>query len=93
LLLIDENGQTTRYTYDILNQLTKVKYPDDDPVTYTYDPVGNRLSAGGVNYSYDNAKRLIQVGGVPYDYDANGNLSSVGESVYYSTYSGHGMPA
>jgi len=79
----DENGRTTRYTYDDLNQLTKVEYPDDDPVNYTYDPAGNRLSAGGVSYSYDSANRLIQAGSVPYGYDDNGNLLSVGESVYY----------
>ncbi len=79
----DENGKVTGYTYDNLNQLTEVQYPDTGSVTYTYDPVGNRLSAGGVSYTYDSANRLLQVNTTPYGYDANGNLLSVGESVYY----------
>lgn len=83
LSITDENGGITSYTYNQLSQLTKVEYPDNHQVTYTYDPVGNRLSAGGTNYSYDSANRLIQKGGIPYNYDPNGNLISVGEAVYY----------
>jgi len=60
-----------------------VEYPDGSSVTFTYDPVGNRLSAGETNYTYDSANRIIQMNGTPYEYDANGNLLSVGESVYY----------
>lgn len=55
----DEQGKTTRYTYDNLYQLTKADYPDGQSMEYTYDPTGNRTSAGGVLYTYDDANRLI----------------------------------
>ena len=33
-----------RYFHDDLDRLVRVEYPDGIAVTYTYDPVGNRLS-------------------------------------------------
>src|SRR5437868_5019900 len=32
------------YSYDALNRLTSVVYPDGTTVTYTYDAAGNRLN-------------------------------------------------
>ncbi|MCG9969970.1 hypothetical protein L9W92_18420, partial [Pelotomaculum terephthalicicum JT] len=78
----DEQGNTTQYTYDDLYQLTRVEYPDDQTVNYTYDPAGNRTSANGVTYTYDNANRLIQAGADTYAYDLNGNLTSVSDATY-----------
>ncbi|QUI20894.1 hypothetical protein HZI73_00585 [Vallitalea pronyensis] len=37
-----ENGQRTTYTYDQLNQLTNVIYPNNMEETYRYDIAGNR---------------------------------------------------
>ncbi|MDA8064621.1 MAG: DUF2380 domain-containing protein [Thermaerobacter sp.] len=44
--------------------------------TYTYDPVGNRLSADGVQYTYDAADRLTSDGTYTYAYDDSGNVTS-----------------
>lgn len=37
-------GSSVAYTYDSLNRLTRVTYPDGTTIAYTYDPAGNRLS-------------------------------------------------
>jgi RHS repeat-associated protein len=44
---VERNGgssETTMYTYDGLDRLATVKYPDDRVVIYSYDAVGNRTS-------------------------------------------------
>jgi len=48
----EANGDITTYEYDKLYRLTKVVYPDGRTVTYTYDPVGNRLSMNGTKAIY-----------------------------------------
>ena len=67
---------TSSYTYDALSQLTKATYPDGTNETFAYDPVGNRLTAGGIAYAYDAANRLLKAGSVTYAYDNIGNLST-----------------
>ncbi|WP_099192679.1 RHS repeat-associated core domain-containing protein [Tepidibacter mesophilus] len=77
-----ENGQTTAYTYDKLNRLKTVKYPDKGLEVYTYDNAGNRTEKKiGYNkdtYSYDENNRLTQSIEnritTEYKYDKNGNL-------------------
>ncbi|MCH5345429.1 MAG: hypothetical protein J1E64_15520 [Acetatifactor sp.] len=53
----------TRYTYDTVNQLTKVEYPSYTEELY-YDKAGNRSRrvAGGVEeiYRYDSLNRLTE---------------------------------
>ncbi|MDE7417716.1 MAG: hypothetical protein K2N44_15670, partial [Lachnospiraceae bacterium] len=74
------NG-TTRYTYDTLNQLTRVQYPSYTEELY-YDRAGNRTkrTAKGVEelYKYDPRNRLTEYtkGGVTtqFTYDNAGNL-------------------
>ena len=47
LTQVETNGgapETTTYTYDDLNRLSSVTYPDDTSATYSYDAVGNRIS-------------------------------------------------
>ena len=36
---LDANGNTIRYTYDILDRLTRVQYPKGDDDTFTYERV------------------------------------------------------
>ena len=76
----EANGDITTYEYDKLYRLTKIVYPDGRTVTYTYDPVGNRLSMNDngnvINYTYDAANRLLQAGNVTFAYDNNGNTIS-----------------
>lgn len=61
--------------------------PADTHASFTYDPVGNRLShtdfEGTTTYAYDAADRLISVTApdasvTPYGFDANGNQVSAG---------------
>ncbi|MGQ0600486.1 MAG: choice-of-anchor Q domain-containing protein [Anaerolineales bacterium] len=70
------------YTYDPLNRLTRAQYPDNSFFAYTYDAVGNRLSAATITsttvYTYDDANRLTNAGGVAYAWNANGNLLNDG---------------
>ena len=64
--------------------------PSDLNTTYTYDPVGNRLTS--VNYqgtttsAYDTADRLTSAAGpggtTPYTYDLNGNELTAGSATY-----------
>ncbi len=74
------------YSYDALNRLTGVTYPNGDAAAYSYDANGNRLtqSQNGVltNYTYDDAGQLLSDGATSYSYDANGNLISAGATSY-----------
>ena len=73
----------TRYTYDSLNQLTRVEYPGYTEELY-YDRAGNRrrrVSAGvEESYKYDPANHLTEYtkGGVKttFTYDNAGNLTA-----------------
>jgi RHS repeat-associated protein len=78
LTQVETNGgapETTTYTYDDLNRLETVTYPDGVAVAYEYDPVGNRTrettrSAAGVIVSDKRAA-----------FDAINRLSSITDSV------------
>ena len=78
--------QTINYVYDPLNRLKEANYPDGIYYHYSYDKVGNRLTASDqystTTYTYDDANRLASVNGVQYTYDANGNLLSDGVNSY-----------
>jgi RHS repeat-associated protein len=84
---IDAKNQTTYYTYDVMDRLLNVSPPDANETTYTYSPIGTKLSARNneVNYSYqyDGLLRLTQVMDwrfnktVRYAYDAVSNLTSM----------------
>ncbi|MEV0681664.1 LamG-like jellyroll fold domain-containing protein [Actinosynnema sp. NPDC050436] len=66
---------TSTYTYDKAGRLTKW---DDgtNPVTYTWDDNGNRLSAGTVTATYDQRNRLLTSGNSTFDHTARGTLQS-----------------
>ena len=84
---------TTYYTYDSINQLTNVKYPDYEEQLF-YDKAGNRskriVNDVTEHYLYDKRNRLIrQVFQQPtgttakhYIYDNAGNLMNDGEKIY-----------
>jgi RHS repeat-associated protein len=77
---------TITYTYDPLYRLTAADYSDGKYYHYTYDAVGNRLTASDqssvTSYRYDDANRLVEGDGVPYTWDNNGNLLSDGKNTY-----------
>ena len=84
---------TTYYTYDSINQLTNIKYPDYEEQLF-YDKAGNRskriINDVTEHYLYDKRNRLIrQVFKQPtgttakhYIYDNAGSLMNDGEKVY-----------
>jgi RHS repeat-associated protein len=65
---------TSNYTYDPLYELTQVTQSTTTTETYSYDPVGNRLSSLGVSpYSVNTSNELTSIPGTTYTYDDNGN--------------------
>ena len=62
---LDANGHTLRYTYDKLNQLTRVQYPKGVDDAFIYDALSRRTSVtdaiGTVTYQYDAVGRIIRV--------------------------------
>ena len=65
---------TSNYAYDAIYELTNVTQGTNTTESYTYDPVGNRLSSLGVSpYSYNASNQLTAKPGVTYTYDNNGN--------------------
>lgn len=57
------------YTYDTLNRLLSATHPTlPTPETFSYDPVGNRLSASGVTANFDAGNRLTEETNFTYTY-------------------------
>jgi RHS repeat-associated protein len=69
------------YGYDRLYRLTDV---DDvsGAASYTYDPVGNRLTASATAFTYDRADRITAAGAASVNVDANGNLTANGADTF-----------
>lgn len=65
------------YTYDALYQLIRATHPQpaNPTETFTYDPVGNRITSHlSSSYIYDAGNRLLEDDSFSYSYDDNGNL-------------------
>ena len=71
-----EHGNYT-YQYDELYRLTGATSPSDTE-SFTYDPVGNRLTSAGVegSWAYNENSELLSYDAVSYEYDANGTITS-----------------
>jgi RHS repeat-associated protein len=68
------SGVASNYAYDNIYQLTGVTQNSTTTESYTYDPVGNRLSSLGVSpYSNNASNQLTSIPGTTYTYDNNGN--------------------
>ncbi len=79
------NGVTSNFTYDPLYELTQVTQGASTTESYSYDPVGNRLSSSGVpNYNYNSSNELTSNSTGSYTYDANGNTLSDPSGKSYS---------
>src|SRR5277367_3679611 len=80
-------GVTSNYTYDPLYELTQVTQATNTTESYSYDPVGNRLSSLGVSpYSINSSNELNSIPSATYAYDNNGNtltkVTSAGTTTY-----------
>ena len=80
-------GVTSNYTYDKIYELMQVTQGTNTTENYSYDPVGNRLSALGVaSYTYNPSNELTITSTGTYGYDANGNETSKTDSTGTTTY-------
>jgi RHS repeat-associated protein len=68
---------TSNYTYDPLYELTQVTQTTNTTESYSYDPVGNRLSSLAVSaYANNSSNELTSTSAASYAYDANGSTTS-----------------
>src|SRR5262249_53898392 len=79
------NAGVSNFSYDSTYQLTGVTGPS--PESYTYDPVGNRLTSQNVsNYAYNTSNQLTTAGSAMYTYDDNGNTRTKMDGTGATTY-------
>jgi YD repeat-containing protein len=79
------NRATSNFSYDNAYQLTSVT--GTNPESYTYDPVGNRLSSQlAATYSYNSSNEVTAAGAVTYTYDDNGNTLTKTDATGTTTY-------
>ena len=78
---------TSNYAYDAIYQLTQVAQGANTTESYSYDPVGNRLSSLGVSpYSYNPSNEMVSTSTAMFVYDANGNMTSKTDSTGATQY-------
>ena len=82
------SGTASNYGYDALYELTSVTQSSTTTESYTYDPVGNRLSSLAVSpYSNNLSNELTSTPSTTYTYDSNGNtatkVNSSGTTQYF----------
>ena len=79
---------TESYTYDADGQLTAVTYPDGTSETFTYDAVGNRITANTTTYTANNLNQYttLRDSATPreenLEYDLDGNMTRKGDTHY-----------
>ena len=78
---------TSNYGYDAIYELTGVTQGANTTESYTYDPVGNRLSSLGVSpYSVNVSNELTSTPSTSYTYDNNGNMLTKIDTTGTTTY-------
>ncbi len=79
---------TTNYGYDSIYELLQATQGATTTESYTYDPVGNRLSSLGVSsYTNNSSNELTATSNASYTYDYNGNTTSKTDSTGTTNYS------
>jgi RHS repeat-associated protein len=77
----------TSYGYNNIYQLLSATPSSGTAESYTYDPVGNRLSSAGVpSYSYNSSNELTSSSAATYGFDLNGNAITKNDSTGVTTY-------
>ena len=80
-------GVTTNYGYDNIYELLSAAQGGTTKESYTYDPVGNRLTAlGSAAWSYNTSNELTTRPSFSYAYDLNGNTQTNVGSAGTTTY-------
>jgi RHS repeat-associated protein len=80
-------GVTTNYGYDLIYELLNATQGGSATESYTYDPVGNRLSnLTSSGWSYNVSNELNSRPSNSYTYDANGNTQTMANSSGTTTY-------
>ena len=70
-------GVTSTYAYDAIYELTGVTQGTTTTESYTFDPVGNRLSSLSVSpYDVNVSNELTSTPSTTYSYDSNGNTTT-----------------
>src|SRR5579883_1738762 len=78
----------TSYGYDSIDQLLSATQGATTTESYTYDPVGNRLSSLGVSsYSNNVSNELTSTSNASFTYDNNGNTLTKTDSTGTTNYS------
>ena len=68
------SGTASNFSYDNIYELTQVTQGASTTESYTYDPVGNRLSSLGLSpYNVNTSNELTSTPSTTYTYDYNGN--------------------
>lgn len=68
------SGTATNFTYDSIYELLTAKQGNSTKESYTYDPVGNRLTSSGTSYTNNSSNELTAVGSnTTYTFDNNGS--------------------
>ena len=80
-------GVTSNYAYDAIYELTGVTQGTNTTESYTYDPVGNRLSSLGASpYNVNVSNQLTSTPSTNYTYDSNGNTLTKTDSTGTTSY-------
>ncbi len=84
----DEHANvTSNYGYDNIYELLSAMQGTNTTESYSYDPVGNRLSSLGVSsYSNNVSNELTSTSAASYTYDSNGNTTSKTDSTGTTNY-------
>jgi YD repeat-containing protein len=82
-----EHGSYT-YQYDALYRLSKADNPNLPDEAYTYDALGNRLTAAGIpgQWSYNANNELLGYGSKTFSYDLNGNMTGKADAGLQTAY-------
>jgi RHS repeat-associated protein len=81
------SGTASTYGYDNIYELLSVVQGSSTTESYTYDPVGNRLTdLGSASWSYNTSNELNSRPSVTYTYDYNGNTLTMVNSSGTTSY-------
>jgi YD repeat-containing protein len=81
------SGTATNFGYDNIYELLSATQGGTTTESYTYDPVGNRLTSLGIaNYTNNTSNELTSTSNATYTYDYDGNTRSKTDSTGTTNY-------